>query len=801
MTILNKKNLLPFLKAGLLFVFVFLLILPTISSNFNNSNNSLIYRICLGCVVGAATIILNLKFKKVPQISVIFCCFCYFILIFFISIISISDSVESFVSIFGSIAIVCSLFLFAVISKIFNRKEIICFSIIFLLFCFISTTYSLFFECENILLAFKASGENSHYYQIKSFFQSKNLYGFVLFCSIVFAQYLILVVKDRKIKISLLILEFYYFINLIFSRCKICLFLSFVIVFVQIIFFTVRLLKNDKNKAIIFICFLLFLITIATILITVPAIYKSVDFLLLIRHYIEEGFFGQAERSFQSRIHNLIVLKPVIFNWQILFGYGEHITNVFINGQSYSLTMDSGLLGTFFQGGIIKFALLCILVLSSLFKIRFINNKELKLYLFSYLCAGFVYSCFEGYTPLGFTFVSIMLYIVCFVLAGTEFKQQRLNDLNSKKVLHVVGTFQKGGTESFILSYAKQMNASSNFVFDVYTFNGFDEARKKQLKMYGGSVYSGIKPNIKNAIRSYRSFRKFLLDHPEYGIIHCSANFDSFIFLLCANELDLNKRIFHAHDTLDGIKFNFLQKAKLLFKRTVCVFNSNVFLACSEKAGKDIIGERTFSKSGQIINNALDFSAFVVKNEDIIKVKAKYGLNDSYVLGNISRFEEKKNQTFILEIFEEIIKKKPNSILVLGGVDGGLLSTIKDHVKEKPQISNKVVFIGERDDVAVWLHVFDCYLMPSLYEGFGISAIEAQICGTPVLASDRLPSTTDLNVGLIKYIPLDNKEMWIRESIECSKGKNKAKIAGDFDITIAYKKLEKIYLSKMISIE
>ena len=43
--------------------------------------------------------------------------------------------------------------------------------------------------------------------------------------------------------------------------------------------------------------------------------------------------------------------------------------------------------------------------------------------------------------------------------------------------------------------------------------------------------------------------------------------------------------------------------------------------------------------------------------------------------------------------------------------------------------------------------------------------------------------------------------MWIRESIECSKGKNKVKIAGDFDITIAYKKLEKIYLSKMISIE
>ena len=115
MTIINKKNLLPFLKAGLLFVFVFLLILPTISSNFNNSSNSLIYRICLGCAVGAATIILNLKFKKVPQISVIFCCFCYFILIFFISIISINDSVESFVSIFDSIAIVCSLFLFAVI--------------------------------------------------------------------------------------------------------------------------------------------------------------------------------------------------------------------------------------------------------------------------------------------------------------------------------------------------------------------------------------------------------------------------------------------------------------------------------------------------------------------------------------------------------------------------------------------------------------------------------------------------------------------------------------------------------------
>jgi glycosyltransferase involved in cell wall biosynthesis len=79
----------------------------------------------------------------------------------------------------------------------------------------------------------------------------------------------------------------------------------------------------------------------------------------------------------------------------------------------------------------------------------------------------------------------------------------------------------------------------------------------------------------------------------------------------------------------------------------------------------------------------------------------------------------------------------------------------------KRGLSSRFVFAGSREDVPRMLSAMDVFVMPSLHEGFGTVAIEAQLCGLPVVASD-LPSIREALCPVMhKYCrqPLDSTGM------------------------------------------
>ena len=62
------------------------------------------------------------------------------------------------------------------------------------------------------------------------------------------------------------------------------------------------------------------------------------------------------------------------------------------------------------------------------------------------------------------------------------------------------------------------------------------------------------------------------------------------------------------------------------------------------------------------------------------------------------------------------------------------------------------------------MNAFDVFLFPSLFEGFGIVTIEAQSSGTPCIVSDTIPKSTDMGLGLISFINLnENIEVWSKK--------------------------------------
>lgn len=84
----------------------------------------------------------------------------------------------------------------------------------------------------------------------------------------------------------------------------------------------------------------------------------------------------------------------------------------------------------------------------------------------------------------------------------------------------------------------------------------------------------------------------------------------------------------------------------------------------------------------------------------------------------------------LLEIFKEILKKSPDSkLLLVGGGDG--LITAKEKA-ESMGIADNVVFTGIRSDVNRLMQAMDVFVFPSLYEGLPVTMIEAQASGMPV---------------------------------------------------------------------
>ena len=105
---------------------------------------------------------------------------------------------------------------------------------------------------------------------------------------------------------------------------------------------------------------------------------------------------------------------------------------------------------------------------------------------------------------------------------------------------------------------------------------------------------------------------------------------------------------------------------------------------------------------------------------------------DAYVI------ERAKNHSFIIKVFCIFHKNHPNSILLLVG-DGTLKSDIKKLV-DTFELTSSVIFLDKTSAIANAMMAMDVFVMPSLAEGLGIVAIEAQTTGLPIVVSNGVPS-------------------------------------------------------------
>lgn len=195
----------------------------------------------------------------------------------------------------------------------------------------------------------------------------------------------------------------------------------------------------------------------------------------------------------------------------------------------------------------------------------------------------------------------------------------------------------------------------------------------------------------------------------------------------------------------------------------------------------------------EVMNNPVDLNRFSeehISPEDSRKLLA---LNpDDFVIGHVGRFNNQKNHSFLINIFSEVKKIKPNAKLVMAG-DGDL----------RPEIENKcavlgltdsVLFLGNRKDIPDILPAFDIFLFPSLFEGLPVSLIEAQNTVPYCVASAKIALDTAVTAHCA-FIPLEAPvSVWADAVLNPQKYTvPKVNNLEDFDIVNVVNRLETFY--------
>lgn len=98
----------------------------------------------------------------------------------------------------------------------------------------------------------------------------------------------------------------------------------------------------------------------------------------------------------------------------------------------------------------------------------------------------------------------------------------------------------------------------------------------------------------------------------------------------------------------------------------------------------------------------------------------------------VGSFSPHKNHSLVLEI----MKRLPEEYKLILVGEGRLKSIIEEKVQKDILLNTRVCFLGFRNDIARIIHTGDISIIPSLYEGFGLVAVEAMACGKPVIASN-----------------------------------------------------------------
>ncbi|MSR65684.1 MAG: glycosyltransferase [Verrucomicrobiae bacterium] len=293
----------------------------------------------------------------------------------------------------------------------------------------------------------------------------------------------------------------------------------------------------------------------------------------------------------------------------------------------------------------------------------------------------------------------------------------------SRRVLHFITELEIGGAERLLVSILPRLDRTK-FEPSVVYLHGDD--LRPELERAGIRV-TRINSKGKFDVAAFSQCVQLLRDEKS-DILHTHLIQADLLGFFAARRARVPAIISTKHNT------NYFHSHALWLPRVDAFVNRRVtrIIAVSAAVKKHYIEQQQLpAEKIEVIRNGIDLGRF--RNAQPID-KTTLGLKpaDKLVVC-VASLKVKKGHSVLLQAWPHVVAKHRNACLALVG-DGPLRDELKRAASPLP-FDGTVHFLGNRSDVPAILAAADVFVLPSLWEGFGIAVVEAMAAGVPVVAS------------------------------------------------------------------
>lgn len=292
---------------------------------------------------------------------------------------------------------------------------------------------------------------------------------------------------------------------------------------------------------------------------------------------------------------------------------------------------------------------------------------------------------------------------------------------------------------AFILKAADYIHNHTNW--DISVICSYEEEFEKTLPKYIHYYPLDMKRGISfDGIRAVRSMQR-IFKREKFDLVQYSTPNASLYASIAAMRAKIPVRLYCQW----GMVFTGFSglKRKIFFNEEKFVCRNSTWIEPDSKSNLEFArkeGLYTAEKSSVIWNGSacgVDLDKFDIEKKSEYRqlIRKEYGIpDDAFVFIFIGRVKRDKGINELLGAYRELSEKKPSYMFLLGRYEPG---NGDDRELYKWSLSQKnIIYTGEIPDVEKYLSASDCYVLPSYREGFGMSVIEAQAMGVPVIVTD-----------------------------------------------------------------